>query len=151
MVVNLKTLNPYHPGTICAKFGWNWFRGRFLKILSMYYHYFVIISSWKRVWPFIWIYFYSLHPMVLCVKFGWNWPSGSEEDLNFVNHYAFSLFYNSIFPWKRALPFIWWNLNSFHQRMVCAFSPGELKIVGSIMSFNGTNVARNCRSLHKGV
>ena len=50
---------------LCAKFGWNWLSGSgeedFLN-LSMYFHYFVIISP--------------------CVKFGWNWPSGSGDNAN---------------------------------------------------------------------
>ena len=44
-------LNPLHPRMLCAKFGWNWLSGSgeedFL-ILSMYFHYFVIISPWKK-------------------------------------------------------------------------------------------------------
>ena len=49
----------------------------------MYFHYFVIISPWKRAGPFIWTNLNPLHPMMLCAKFGWNWPSGSgEEDEN---------------------------------------------------------------------
>ena len=79
-------LNPLHPRMLCAKFGWNWLSGSgdedFL-ISSMYFHYFVIISPWKRVGPFIWTNLNSLHPRMLCAKFGWNWPSGSgEEDEN---------------------------------------------------------------------
>ena len=63
-------------------------------ILSMYFHYFLIISPWKKAGPFIWTNLNPLHPRMLCAKFGWNWPSGSgEEDfLNFVN--VFSLFRN---------------------------------------------------------
>ena len=71
---------------LCAKFGWNWISGSaeedFL-ILSMYFLYFVIISPWKRAWPFIWTNLNPLHPRMLCAKFGWNWPSSSgEEDEN---------------------------------------------------------------------
>ena len=56
---------------------------KFFQILSMYFCYFIIISPWKRVGPFIWTNFNSLHPRKLCTKFGWNWPSGSgEEDEN---------------------------------------------------------------------
>ena len=56
------------------------------KILTFFksiFRYFVIISHWKRVWPFIWINLNTLCPRMLCAKFGWNWPSGSfEEDEN---------------------------------------------------------------------
>ena len=56
---------------------------KFFLILSMYFHYFIIISPWKRAWPFIWTNLNPLHPGILCAKFGWNWPSGSgEEDKN---------------------------------------------------------------------
>ena len=60
----------------------------------MYFRYFVIISPWKRVGPFIWIKLNPLHPRMHCDKFGWNWPSGSGEEFffNFVN--VFLLFRN---------------------------------------------------------
>ena len=79
-------LNSLHPRMLCAKFGWNWLSGSgeedFL-ISSMYFHYFVIISPWKRAEPSIWTNLNPLHPRMLCAKFGWNWPSGSgEEDEN---------------------------------------------------------------------
>ena len=49
----------------------------------MYFCYFVIISPWKRVGPFIWTNLYPLHARMRCAKFGWNCPSGSgEEDEN---------------------------------------------------------------------
>ena len=60
----------------------------------MYFRYFVIISPWKRAWPFFWKNLNNLQKRMVCAKFGWNWPSGSgEEDfLIFVN--VFSLFRN---------------------------------------------------------
>ena len=71
---------------LCAKFGWNWPRGSgeedFFKNLSMYFHYFVIISPWKRAGPFICINLNSLHPI------GWNWPNGSGEKVENVNWIA---------------------------------------------------------------
>ena len=49
----------------------------------MYFRYFITISPWRRVWPFIWTNMNPLHPGILCAMFGWNWPSGSgEEDEN---------------------------------------------------------------------
>ena len=67
----------------------------------MHFHYFVIISPWKRVWPFIWTYLNSNHPRMFCAKCWWNWPSGSREEnfLNFVN--VFSLF-RYYFPLKKG-------------------------------------------------
>ena len=47
----------------------------------MYFHYVVIISPRKMVWPFIWTNFNLLHPKMLCAKFGWIWPSGSGEEV----------------------------------------------------------------------
>ena len=47
-------LNPLHPKMLCTKIGWNWPSGSGRKdflILSMYFHYFVIISPWKRAGP----------------------------------------------------------------------------------------------------
>ena len=42
-------------------------------ILSLYFHYFVIISPWKRAGPFIWTNLNPLHPRMLCAMFDWNW------------------------------------------------------------------------------
>ena len=51
----------------------------------MYFRNFVLISPWKRAWPFIWTSLLPLLPRMLCAKFGWNWPSGSGDFLKFVN------------------------------------------------------------------
>ena len=86
-------MNPPHPRMLCNKIGWNWLSGsgeeNFL-ISSMYFHYFVIMSSWKRAGPFIWTNLNPLHPRMLCAKFGWNWPSGSGEEnfFYFVNVFS---------------------------------------------------------------
>ena len=47
--------------------------------------YFVIISPWKLVEPFICINMSPLQSMMLCAKFGWNWLSASEEEDFFLN------------------------------------------------------------------
>ena len=77
-------LNPLHPGMLCTKFGWNWPSGSgeedFFLISPMYFSYFVIISPWKRVGPFICRNLNPLHSRMLCAKFGWNWLSGSKEE-----------------------------------------------------------------------
>ena len=115
-------LNPLYPRMLCAKFGWNWLSGSgeedFL-ISSMYFHYFVIISPWKRVGPFIWTNLNPLHPRMLCAKFGWNWLSGSEEEDFLISSMYFHYFV-IISPWKRAGPFNWTNMTSLHLRMFCA-------------------------------
>ena len=60
----------------------------------MYFHYFVIISPWKRVWPFIQRNMNPYHPRMLCAKFGKNWPSGSGEEYFYKLVNVISLFRN---------------------------------------------------------
>ena len=92
-----KILNPPHQRILCAKIGWNRLSGcveeDFL-ISSMYFHYFVIISPWKRAGPFIWTNLNPLHPRMLCAKFGWNWPSGSWEEDFLISSMFFRYFCN---------------------------------------------------------
>ena len=93
---------------------WFWRRGFFN--LSIYSLYFVIISPWKRVGPFIWTNLNPLHPRIIYAMFSWNWPSGyGEEDFLNLSMY----FHNSVIisTWKRAWPFIWSNLNPLHIRI----------------------------------
>ena len=52
----------------------------YFKIPSMYFHYYIIISPWKRAGPFIWTDLNPLHLRMLCAKFRWKWPSGSGEE-----------------------------------------------------------------------
>ena len=54
-------------------------RRTYLKIFNVF-HFFVIISPWKGVRPFILTNFYPLNPRRFCSKFGWNWFSGSGEE-----------------------------------------------------------------------
>ena len=54
---------------------------KIFKYLSMYFCYFVIISSWKRAGPFIWTNLNPFFPRMLCAKFDWTWPSGSGEKM----------------------------------------------------------------------
>ena len=97
-------LNPLHPRMLWPKFGWNWPSGSgedFL-LLSMYFHYSVIISPWKRAGPFIWTKLNPLHPRMLCAKLGWNRLSGSGEDFLLSSMYFH--YFVIISPWKRAGP-----------------------------------------------
>ena len=76
---------PLTPRMLVAKFGWNWPSGSGEEnffISSMYFCYFLIISTWKRTGPFIWTNLNPIHQRMLCAKFGWNWPRGSGEDEN---------------------------------------------------------------------
>ena len=90
-------LNPLHPRMLCAKFGWNWLRGSeeedFL-ISSMYFHYFVIISPWKRAGPIIWTNLNPLHPRMLCAKFVEIGPVVLGKRIFYIFVNVFSLFRN---------------------------------------------------------
>ena len=57
----------------------------YLPILSMDFCYFLIISPWKRAWPFIKIKLTSFYPKMICAKFGWNSPSGSGKKVKDQN------------------------------------------------------------------
>ena len=102
-------LHPLHPRMFCAKFGWNWLSGSDEKdflISSMYIHYFIIISPWKRAGPFIWTNLNSLYLGICCATFGWNWPSSSgEEDFLKLSFYFY--YFPIISPLEKAWPFIW--------------------------------------------
>ena len=106
-------LNPLHPRMFCTKFGWNWplgFGKKEYSISSMYFHYSVNVSPWKRVGPFIWRNLISLNLKMLCIKFGWNWLSGSREvekvyeDNRLQLMWAKNLMLQSIFKPKYELP-----------------------------------------------
>ena len=61
----------------------------------------------------------SPSPNVLCVKFGWNWHSDSWEEY-FIILSTYFRYYLIIFPWEKAWPFSWTNLNPLHSRLLCA-------------------------------
>ena len=122
MVLLWTNLNPIHSRMLCAKFGWNWLSGYgeedFL-ILSMYFHYFVIISPSKRVGPSFeqtWIPFTQGCFVPSLVEIG---PVVLEKKI-FKFHQCIFAICVIISPWKRAGPFIWTNLNPLHLRMLCA-------------------------------
>ena len=106
---------------ICAKFDWNWPSGSgeedFLNS-SIYFHYFVIISPWKRIGP-------SYEKTRILFTQGYFVPSFVEIDplilekkiLKFVN--VFSQFCNYLpLEQDRALHFN--KLESLHPKMICA-------------------------------
>ena len=87
---------------LCPMFVWNRPSGSWekdLKISSMYFRYFIIISSRKRAWPFIWKILNSHHPRMLCAKFGWNWPCGSGDFIN-----VFFLLIRNYLPLEKGVP-----------------------------------------------
>ena len=69
----------------------------------MYFHYFLIISPWKRAGPFIWTNLNPFHPRMLCAKFGLNWTSGSGEEDFLISSMYFHYFV-IISPWKGQGP-----------------------------------------------
>ena len=88
-------LNPLYPRMLCVKFGWKWLSGSREEdfwISSMYFHYFVIISPWKRAGPFIWTNLNPLHPRILWAKFGWNWLRRSGEEAFLISSMYFHHF-----------------------------------------------------------
>ena len=102
---------------LCAKFGWNQ-PSVSSEDFKNFVKSFVIISPWKKAWPFIWTNLNSLYPRprMLCAKFGCNLPSGSGEEFffNFVN--VFSLFLYYLRFEKGAVL----HLNPLYQRMLSA-------------------------------
>ena len=73
---------------------------KIFKISSMYfgYKYFVIISPWKRAWPFIWNFNHH-HPKMPFARCCWNWPIGSGDE-NFKILSKYLSYFLIIFPWK---------------------------------------------------
>ena len=72
MLLYLKKKLPFTPllsrmlTIVPSQFVWNWpsssGEGELFKILSMYFCFFIIISPWKRAWPFVWTKWKHLHP-----------------------------------------------------------------------------------------
>ena len=58
--LHLNKLESPYPRMLCAKFGWKWLSGfgeEYFWILSVYFHYFVIVCLGNSRGPFIWIPF----------------------------------------------------------------------------------------------
>ena len=74
---------------------------------------FLIISPWKRVWPFIWTNMNSLHPRMVYAKFDWNRTSRSWKEDFKISFMQFR--YTS----KKGVT-LHLNLNLLHLKMLCA-------------------------------
>ena len=78
-------LNPLHPRMLHLCQVWlklaQYFWRRFFFISSVFFRYFIIISPWKRMGPYIWTKLKILHQRMISAKFGLNWHSDSWEDL----------------------------------------------------------------------
>ena len=87
---------------------WFW-RGRFFKFIqciSLFRNYLPLENC--RALPL-----YKVDPLysrMLCTKFGWYWLRGSGEE-DFLISSMYFRYFVIIYPWKRAGPFIWTNLN----------------------------------------
>ena len=114
-------LNPLHPRMLFAKFGWNWHscsREEDSEIMSMYFHYFVIISPWKRGGgASLEKNLNSLHHRMLYAKFAWNWPSSSGKE----NENVKSLRQQRQRKLRLTTNKLW------SEKLTRAFSSGELK------------------------
>ena len=96
------------------------------KTLSMYFRYFVIISLWKKAWPFIELTWFPnyLCANMPCAKCGCNWSISSAEEDFFIPSTCcrYSVFISKMLKlfivsiWKRVWYFIWINLIPFFQR-----------------------------------
>ena len=110
-------LNPRHPKMLCAKFGWNWSSGSgeedFL-ISSVYFHYFVIISPWTRVRPFIWTKLNRLHPTMHCASLVEIGPVVLEKKI-----FKISSMYNYL-PLEKGRALHLNKLDSLQPRILCA-------------------------------
>ena len=96
---------------------WFWRRRflNFVNVFSLFRNYLPL----EKGGPFICSNLNPLQPRMLCAKSGWNWLSGSGEEVFLISSMYFHYF-QIIFPWKRAGPFIWIKLNPLHPRMLCA-------------------------------
>ena len=113
-------MKPVYPRMLCAKFSWNWSSGsgENFQISSIYYHYFVIISPWKRTEPFSYRLESPSSKDALChVKLKlaqWFW----RRFFNFINIFSF---FSLSSPFLNGnVSFIWINLNPLHPKMLCA-------------------------------
>ena len=92
-------LNPLHPKMLSAKYGWNWLSGsreKDFSILSMYYHYFAIISPRKLEFP---------SPKMLCDKLVEIGPVVLAKKI-FKISLIFFWYFIIISRWKKVGPFI---------------------------------------------
>ena len=108
-------LNPFHPRMRCAKFGSNWHRcsgKEYFYILSVLFHYFVIISPCDTKSLFIWTNLNRLHPTMLRAMFSESGPLDLVKKI-FKCCQFFSVS-------QLSYLFIWTNLYPLYPRMLCA-------------------------------
>ena len=92
--------------------------GPVVLVSSIYYHYFIIISLWKRTESFSYRLESPSRKGALChVKLKlaqWFWR-------RFFKFYQYIFIFSLLSPfWNRNVAFIWINLNPLHPRMLCA-------------------------------
>ena len=94
-------LNPFYLRMLWVIISWNWPSGseeKYFLNCQCSFHYFVIMSLWKRAWPFIWTNSHSQHPRMLCAKFSLNCPGGS----GFLNFVIWFLPFRNYLPLKKG-------------------------------------------------
>ena len=84
--------------------------GKVILFSRMYFRYFIIISPWKRAWPFIRTNLNPIYSMMLCDEFGWNRPIGSGNEDLLVSSMYFLLF-RYYLTLENGVAFIRTNLN----------------------------------------
>ena len=89
---------------------WFW-RGRFLNIINV----FSLFRNYLP-WKWVWILFTQDCLLASVVQIG----TVVLEKKIFLILSIYFRFFVIIYPWKRATPFIWTNLNPLHPRMFCA-------------------------------
>ena len=85
----------------------------------MYFYYFTTIFPLKRTWPFIWKKLESSWPIDAVCQLWLKltklfWKRGFFKVITLLYHFPI------ISPLGRAWPFIWTNLQSLQQRILCA-------------------------------
>ena len=122
MFLICENLGSLPPRMLCVKIGWNWLSASGEEnffISSMYFRYFIRISPWKRVGPFIWTNLNPLHSpkdalcQVRLLLAQWFW----RRFFNFVNE--ISLFRNYlpfILTITQALYKVWLKLAQWFLR-----------------------------------
>ena len=83
------SFSPHHQRTLCKC---SMVLERIFKFRQCIFSYFIIITPWKRVGPFICIKLNLLNPSIHCVKSGWNWLVVLEKIFKFYQLECISAF-----------------------------------------------------------
>ena len=67
------------------------------------FYIFVIISPWKRTWPFIWTNLNFLHSRIMCTKFDWIWAADTGKE-DFKKKFSLFLLFRYYLPLEKGYP-----------------------------------------------